>query len=530
MSERSSFNPELNQVQQYHRFPEGELHHSASEVGVIRTPNLSLFVSRRLISELLPHESTCHLIARRSLQVFGPLIACAAKLSFIALSVAAAGSNEVLAGFLSYGNVTAFSIVISWCALCMIRDLMAPKGDEVQALESSQASGWRKTTVAIISIAFGILAQFPLAYLVYVYNNNNLLMPIAVMVSDPWFPVYSTWMGLNKLFAKCGYSPFEKELLASKEEFTGRLREFQQQLNYMDASQRSSYRSGLTAIAEDVLNQNPAWAYVKKMNERKVDNIPRPSPMYRGLEYIIFGFGLVYLISQYMVIGRTGFAGWKLIEDQPIFDYIMTGPIIASYFYITGKSIPDAAVRLFGLASSLVCCNYQPTLAQRIMPKLGITLTLFTLFTTFLAWGPNKEISTDYFNGGLKYFMLATAPAAVVLLTTSILLMVMDILLEHYIEKRGTADEKEDIKLKWKYDELCRVLDTCSPSDFAKFLKEVPEEDLDLISSNAEDIVQRLDKYLSQPLRESSSLLIQEGQEGGWEMSDDLLLDPNSRV
>ncbi|WP_420421693.1 hypothetical protein [Simkania sp.] len=177
---------------------------------------LSTYVEKVIVDEVQPEETCRHLIARRVAQIVAPILACVAKLSFIALSVDAAGSNAALAGLLAYGNVTAFSIIISWCALNMIRDIMSPKHAEEQTIEKSKLPNWAKVAIGVGSFVLGLFAQFSLAYLVYVYNNNNILMPIAVMVSDPWFPVYSTWCGLNKLAKQRTYSNLEKEITRSE--------------------------------------------------------------------------------------------------------------------------------------------------------------------------------------------------------------------------------------------------------------------------------------------------------------------------
>ena len=456
---------------------------------------LSAYVEKVFVDEVHPQETCCHWTIRKIVQVVAPLIACAAKLSFIALSVDAAGSNAVLAGFLAYGNVTAFSIIIGWCALSMIHDLMSPKHAEEKVLEESRVPAWAKVAIATSSFVLGLFAQFSLAYLVYVYNNNNLLMPIAVMISDPWFPVYSTWCGLTSLAKQRTHSPIEKEIIQVKNDHISGLQDAQDELNLISERARSSFRERLGNVG--ITSESKASDYTKEMLARKVEVIPRPSSLYKVIEKVVFAIGLVFLFSQYLVIIYTGFAGWKLIWDQKVFDGFMTAIVLGSYLYITGVSIPNAMKRLFNLAYGLICCNYQPTLAQKSAPVLATLLTLLTLFTTSLSWGPNKEIAKDYFSGWLQTAMLVTAPASVVLLTTAIVLIVADIALEHYVARFKDEDARADMKLKWKYDEYIRVLKNCSTREYAKFLKTIPHESLDNISPKAKALVGRLDIYLT---------------------------------
>jgi len=465
---------------------------------------LSAYVEKVIVDDIQPNETCCHLVARRIVQIVAPLIACVAKLSFIAISVDAAGSNAVLAGFLAYGNVTAFSIIIAWCALNMIHDLMAPKHIEERVLEEARVPKWVNVAIGISSFVLGLFAQFSLAYLVYVYNDNNILMPIAVMVADPWFPIYSTWCGLNALAKQRTYSDLEKEILEVKQDHISGLQRGQVELSLISSSARRNFREELESIALEA--DDRVERYTDQMLTRKIEVIPRPSCVYQVVEKVIFAIGLVFLLSQYVVIGRTGFAGWKLIWDQKIFDGFMTAIVVGSYLYITGVAIPNAATRLFSLVTGILCCNYRATLAQKSAPYMATFLTLFALFTTSLSWGPNKQISMDYFNGWLQTVMLATAPASVVLLTTSLVLIVADIALEHYVAWCKKSDDAgADMKLKWKYDNYIQVLGKCSVYEYAKFLKNTQEDYLDKISPKAKGLVGRLDVYLSP--RETSTLI-----------------------
>ncbi|CCB87870.1 hypothetical protein [Simkania negevensis] len=485
-------------------------HHSSSlntEIQVYASESvvscLSRCIETVIVDDIQPIETCCHLIARRVIQIVAPLLATAAKLSFITISVDAAGSNAVLGGLLAYGNITAFSIIIGWCALNMIRDLIAPKHAEEMEIEKSKIPTWANIAIGVSSFVLGLFAQFSLAYLVYVYNNNNILMPIAVMVSDPWFPIYSTWCGLRGLAQQRTYSDLEKEILDVKQDHISGLRRGQEELSLISSTERKDFCERLGRVKSEA--DERIEKYTNTMLERKIEVIPRPSQVYQIAEKVIFAIGLVFLVSQYIVIGRTGFAGWQLVWDQKVFDGFMTAVVLVAYLYITGISIPNAATRLFGLVIGLVCCNYRPSLAQKSAPIMATLLTLVTLFTTGLSWGPNKQISEDYFNGWLQTFMLATAPASVVLLTTSIVLIVADIVLEHYVAWFKDDDARESMRLKWKYDDYIRIIDKCSVYEYAKFLKSTPLDCLDNISPKARGLVGRLDTYLAP---QETSLLI----------------------
>ncbi|WP_420421694.1 hypothetical protein [Simkania sp.] len=268
----------------------------------------------------------------------------------------------------------------------------------------------------------------------------------------------------------------------------------QSELCLISTGSRRSFRERLEGIV--VESDDRPGKYTKEMLERKVEVIPRPSCVYQVIEKVVFAIGLVFLLSQYIVIGRTGFAGWKLIWDQKFFDGFMTAIVLGAYLYITGVAIPNAATRLFSLVSGLFCCNYQATLAQKTAPVMATLLTLFTLLTTGFSWGPNKQISEDYFNGWLQTVMLTTAPASVVLLTTSIVLIVADIVLEHYVVWLKDEDARGDMKLKWKYDDYIQALDKCSVFEYAKFLTVISANHLDDISPKASGLVGRLGVYL----------------------------------
>ena len=129
--------------------------------------NFSLYVERRVIDELSPQESYCHLLGRRILQGFGSIVASLGKVSFVAISMELAGDNKVLGGFLVYGNLVSFATLICWSALNIIGDYMSPVGEEVNALQSAKQSRCKSCAILIASVVIGVIAQMPLAYLAY---------------------------------------------------------------------------------------------------------------------------------------------------------------------------------------------------------------------------------------------------------------------------------------------------------------------------------------------------------------------------
>jgi len=479
------------------------------QIGALRTTdNLSLYVERRIIDETRPTETRCHYISRRILQGLGSVVASIGKLSFVAISLDYASGNMVLAGFLIYGNLVSFATLICWSALNMIDDYMRPVGEEVKNLVGSKQSTCLKIAILVASVAIGVLAQVPLAYLAYYYNSLKTLMVISVMISDPWFPIYSTNLSLRALADKKSYSPFEKEIVQLKENLKAKLTETQQHLTQISYSERNDWISDLDGIARQAVSQQRSSDYLNCMLSRRVEIMQQsPSCFYKVCEKIIFASGLVFLVCQMIALGVVGFAGWKLIFDNAIFDGIFTGVVVLANLYLSGMTIPGSAVRLFSIVVGLLFCSYQPSLAQKLSPAFSTVATVLGLVTTGLSWGASVQIVKDYFEGWKQDVMMATLPASNVLLVTAAILFVIDGITESKVRRCGSEEEREQMKLKQKCDDFIKTLDKSSVIDFAKFLQNLPRNLLEQISPTAPDIVSRISSELVNVATEDSRLI-----------------------
>lgn len=478
----------------FRRLDEDVLTLPVNSSGILRSNNLNLYVERRVIEELKPTESTCHLVSRRILQVLGSILASMGKLSFVVISLDLAAGNIALGAALVYGNLVSFACLICWSALNMINDYMQPVGEEVKSLTNSRQPVWIRVSILIAAVAIGVLAQVPLAYLAYHYNSLATLMVVSVMISDPWFPIYSTNLSLKALAETRFYSPFEKEVLEVKSDFKAKLGQSQGHLTQISFRERSGWISDLQGIASQESSSERTEAYLKSLLTERVTIAPRSSScFYKFCEKVIFAFGLVFLACQMIALGVVGFDGWKLIWDNGIFDWIFTVIVVLANVYLSGATIPYAAVQLFAMVIGIISCSFEPSLVQKQAPITSLLLTIGGLATTGLSWGPSVQIVKDYFNGWKQTVMMATVPASNVLLVTAAILHVIQGVTEEGILRWGSEGEKEQMKLKHKLSDFSSVLDKCSVEDFARFLQTLPQEVLDKISDKAADVASRIE-------------------------------------
>lgn len=481
---------------------------AVNSTGVLRSSNLSLYVERRLIDELQPTESRCHWVARRILQVLGSVLASIGKLSFVVISLDLAAGNVALGAALVYGNLVSFACLICWSALNMINDYMQPVGAEVKAITNSRQPLWVRGCILVAAVAIGIFAQVPLAYLAYHYNSLAVLMAVSVMISDPWFPIYSTHLSLKALAEQRFYSPFEKEILQVKKDFSAKLSQSQGHLAQIPFDIRSGWIENLRAIAIQEKSSARTEGYLKSLLTKRISIVSRPpNCVYKVCEKVIFAFGLVFLTCQMIALGVVGFAGWKLIFDNQVFDWVFTIFVVLANVYLSGATIPYAAVQLFSMVIGILTCSFEPSLVQKLAPITSLLLTAGGLVTTGLSWGPSVQIVKDYFSGWEQSVMMATVPASNVLLVTAAILFVIQGVTEEGLLRWGSEDEKEQMKLKHKFSDFSAVLDKCSIEDFARFLKTLPSDVLDMISDKAADVASRIDTEFVFS-RETSPLIV----------------------
>ena len=136
----------------------------------------------------------------------------------------------------------------SWSTTNIIDEIFQSLTPEEKRLFKDRLNCVSKTTSIASSLLLSVSSQAVIAYLAYTYNNENLLMPLAIMLSDTSFPFYSTLLSTQKILEKHSFTEIEKKLNKMKEEMIELLSTNTNQFIGMKQNEKNAYLEDLDRI------------------------------------------------------------------------------------------------------------------------------------------------------------------------------------------------------------------------------------------------------------------------------------------
>ena len=493
------------------QFPESDEETQLGQLTLSREseslPPIILYVQRRMIDGIPPEESRIHCVFRRSLQTTSVIAATGSRYPFIAINLKLGGDIIPYAVALTYGNLTSFAGLVAWSFLNMIDEYTEPMGEEERLLRRKKVN-CTNTVILVSSIGVGVLSQVPFAYLAYVYNNNNPIMPLIMFATDSWFPIYSTNLSLRALAEMPSLKKFDQNLVSTRKKII-KLIEDNRQLLATDKEGRMDYLNALERI------KNPA-EYIGKLSKRRIEHDAQSSLCLTVAQQTVNLTGLALTASHMILIAYMSYEGAKLISDNPVADITTAGLVVGANLYLERLSIPRTAVRVFNMIKDALLCSCKPTLSDQFAPKLSFCLKAATLATAALSYGPSVQVSRDYFDGPFSYYMQVAVSCAAILLVSTALLDISDRIVEGYVVRRGSEEAKQIMDLNRKMQRFCRLLKESHLLEYARFLKALPQELFDNLIEDTEITLENLGEYIAEhldPDSEESPFLLHDAME-----------------
>ena len=402
--------------------------------------------------------------------------------------------------FLAAGNSVGFWIVGSWSILNIIDEIAQPLTKEEKILLENHLSTLSKTVSIASSLILSITSKGVTAYLAYTYNNENILMPIAVMLSDTSFPFYSSLLSMQKLLEKRSFSEIEKKFNLMRCE----IRDLIESNRVLFVSKNKSEKEESLTL----FNRIKCRTSKKERLEEFFPIIFQKNPEIEQTKIEKYGKGLFGLngahltISHMAFLGIISFVGGQLMTSSYVGGAVAAALTVGSNVYLEGTSLVKTAKRAFGGLYNLFTCRRRPTLSKQLSPKLTFALSAIGLLTSIHSWGPNVQVADDYIEqNGFKAYMKIVSTMAIVLLVSTAMLDVIDGTVEKKINKLGTKEEKEILEIDKKMKRLINVIDKSPLIEFLKFVKIIPEETLNEILEKCNVTQSELDHYIQEYYR-----------------------------
>ena len=198
-------------------------------------------------------------------------------------------------------------------------------------------------------------------------------------------------------------------------------------------------------------------------------------------------YGYLCAASNVGALGYVAWVGTNDLTDSLAANISLTSLYVLTDLYLNFSAIPETAVVIGNLFRNIVTANYQPTLSDRLTPKLSFCLKSFGLITAGLSYGPSVVISQDYFGRyeSLAIFMEITLSCASVFLVAMSILSITDQILEFKVEKMGSIEEKKLVAIHKKMKMLSLSLSSIPMFEFALFLKELSPETINCLTEES---------------------------------------------
>ncbi|NGX48808.1 MAG: hypothetical protein K940chlam5_00400 [Candidatus Anoxychlamydiales bacterium] len=467
---------------------------------IVENSLISSFIDKRIIcGDLRVEESKCSEISRSAFKVAGVSISALGRIPFVPVSLKLK-SLGFFRYFLAAGNTVGFWVVGSWSILNVIDEFTQPLTKEEKILLENHLSTLAKTVSIASSLVLSITSKSVTAYIAYTYNNENILMPIAVMLSDTSFPFYSSLLSTRKLLEKRSFSEIEKKINLMRYEIIELIE-----------SNRSLFVSKNKSEKEDSLTLFNRIKFRASKDERLKEFLPiifqkNPEVEQTKIEKYgknFFGLNGVHLTLSHMAfLGIISYVGGQLLTSSSVGGVIAATLTIGSNVYLEGTSLVKTAKRAFGGLYNLFTCRRRPALSKQLSPKLTFALSAIGLLTSIHSWGPNVQVADDYIEQkGFKAYMEIVSTMAIVLLVSTAMLDIIDGIVEKKIDKLGTKEEKEILEIDRKMKRLVNVIDKSPLIEFVKFAKIIPKETLDEVQKKCNVTQSELDHYIQEYYR-----------------------------
>lgn len=480
---------------------------------VTSSPSLiDLVIRDRLVNHCSPRESRTNFVARRALQGVGMCAASLGRVPFISMNLLLAKGDPLLGGLLAFCNSFSDAALITWSMFGMINEGMAPKTPEEQKLLEAHLSKKTSRSLRVLAIVTAVISQGPFAYLAYVYNNNNPLMPVIIFAVDSWVPARSLTLSFTDILERKSCTIFEKQLQQMRANTLGLVQRNQFEF-ISNPDCRERYLDALRELQESEEAVEYSKEYMGKVLKYNFQPHP-PEHMVSKVSRIAAGIlGGIFTASDLGMLGYLSYKGMDLLLSNPIVCGIAASVTVLANAYLYGTSITQTAISLSDSIVSFFARAYQPSLSEQLAPKLTYTLEAICTLIAGFSVGPAIQMSRDFLSDSLSIFEQVTLSSAVVLLVSTALFALIKEITELYVIKWGSPEEKQLMQLYLDMNKLCQIIETSPLLELAKFFNALPEEVFAQIRDAALTTRTALAEYIEaqQSLEQRPLLLVETG-------------------
>ncbi len=463
------------------------------------------YINNTIIEEQDVQESKIRLIAKNSLKFIGILSAGMSKIPFVPINLQLQEMGDfrfVLAG----GNTLGFWALESWSITHIVDDIFGSANEKENLLTKDQIKSIHKIISIFSAIVLSVASQAVIAYLAYEYNDKNIIMPV-MMFPALYFPFYSTYLSVNKIFQIKSFSSFEKKLDSLRQKLIASIKNNHNYFIEKSKEKKIDYVNRFHVIKKQEDRLNYFLLDILKENR----NIEAETQQAIGMK-IASLIGAFLTINQLALLGIIAYVGGIQSTSSQIGGIVALLVTISSNLYLTGLSHIRTVKRIFKGIYDFTFCQHKASLPEQLSPKFNLSLKLIGVVISLLAWGPTVQIAGDYIdNYSYKLYNQIVVSIGVTIMILMANLDILDTFVNMKILARGSMHEKDVMKVNDNFIKFMEIINKSSILEIAKFIKCLPADILDSLLNDHKISKKELDEYiLSRSLKkqESAPLLI----------------------
>lgn len=468
------------------------------------------FINAKMIEKVVSAETSCRKYTRGSLKAVALIGGPIARIPFASIPLKYAGKNKTYGAFLVYGNTASYGSLISWCLFKIVSsETENLSASEKKLTAYTESTCLNKMIKAIIGI-LGVLAQVPFAYMSYVYNDKNLIYPVAVLVLDSGFPIYSLIQTVDAVAKRKTLFGIEKELFSLKEKLIAQFEDTRAAFAQAGSEKRTAYIREIQNVKNLDEDINKVKQFVFLLSHRNYFATPESDSgtavvpterCVRGWRYILGGgTAATLMFSQLYFLETLTFEASKLItgghpqnstSGDSAGSIVVGGNIPFSYtagvlvsginaflsyniLFQTSFKTYDFVVGLFRKKNPK-----PPAIAELVKPNLRKGCQMLALATVGLSYAGPIEVSKDYWKGDMSMFMQVTGVMSTIMLGTYALMDFIDDAIATGTKNFGAVENQELIEIDQHLQKLISLVRSSPMIEFAKFLDVLPEDTKD---------------------------------------------------
>ncbi len=391
-----------------------------------------------------------------------------------------------------------FGAIVTWTLSSLIDDTTYKHPPELQAVLKKERSMLGKLGLLATSTIFGVTTLIPIAFIVYISSNRNIVMPIIILTCEAGLPVYGNYLLQNATIEKAKMSGINKKLLNIKEDLVNHIRSSGLIISSLSEEKRVELINLHEKLKENPDSMTRVTNYL--FNTLKLEH--------RQARTMTMGDLCVTVLGGLITAGHLGFQayiakrGGEALFKSSAVGYSLGGMVIIGNSFLDRLGIINRAKQTYHALKDLCTGERRVMIEEEFSPKLAYASKSLAIAIAFFGWGVSVEAGYTFLTGPLRIAAQVVSSMADVLLISTGALFVAEQVIRRNILKisRDDVTIQNILELSDDIKKLIRAIEDCTYLEFSRFLRALPNDKIEAFLAKAKLTSRELDEYIDRNL------------------------------